>query len=215
MNEGMRIVGYVRVSSAEQASSGLGLEGQRTAITEEAQRRGWELVAIYEDAAASGKSTNGRPGLAQALEAVETDAAAGIVVAKLDRLSRSIVDFGTLLERSRKNGWALVALDLGVDTSSAAGELVANVMVSVAQWERRAIGDRTRAALQVKRDQGIVLGRPRLMPAKIRRRIVRERSRGRTFAAIADDLNRDDVPRAQGGAAWHPATIRKVVNAPA
>ena len=62
MNEGMRIVGYVRVSSAEQASSGLGLEGQRTAITGEAQRRGWELVAIYEDAAASGKSTNGRPG---------------------------------------------------------------------------------------------------------------------------------------------------------
>jgi len=215
MNEGMRIVGYTRVSSAEQASSGLGLEAQRTAITEEAQRRGWELVEIYEDAAASGKSTNGRPGLAQALEAVESDAAAGIVVAKLDRLSRSIVDFGTLLERSRKNGWALVALDLGVDTSSAAGELVANVMVSVAQWERRAIGDRTRAALQVKRDQGIVLGRPRLMPAKIRRRIVRERARGRTFAAIADDLNRDDVPRAQGGEAWHPATIRKVVNAPA
>ena len=215
MNEGMRIVGYVRVSSAEQAGSGLGLEAQRTAITEEAQRRGWELVAIYEDAAASGKSTNGRPGLAQALEAVESDAAAGIVVAKLDRLSRSIVDFGTLLERSRKTGWALVALDLGVDTSSAAGELVANVMVSVAQWERRAIGDRTKAALQVKRDQGIVLGRPRLMPAKVRRRILRERARGRTLAAIANDLNHDEVPTAQNGAAWYPATIRKVVNAPA
>lgn len=215
MVEGMQIVGYTRVSSAEQAESGLGLEAQRVAITEEAERRGWDLVAIYEDAGASGKSTNGRPGLAQALEAVESDAAAGMVVAKLDRLSRSIVDFGTLLERSRRNGWAVVALDLGVDTSSAAGELVANVMVSVAQWERRAIGDRTRAALQVKREQGVVLGRPRLMPAKIRRRILRERARGRTYSAIADDLNRDEVPTAQDGAAWWPATIRKVVNAPA
>jgi DNA invertase Pin-like site-specific DNA recombinase len=67
-----RTVGYVRVSTGERADSGAGLEAQRQAIQAEAARRGWELVHVFEDAAASGKSMNGRPGLAAALEAVES-----------------------------------------------------------------------------------------------------------------------------------------------
>ena len=82
------MIGYVRVSTDEQADSGLGLAAQRAAVTTEAEKRGWTLVAVYEDAE-SGKSLD-RPGLAEALAAVEAGEAAGIVVAKLDRLSRSV-----------------------------------------------------------------------------------------------------------------------------
>ena len=120
-----RVVGYVRVSTTEQADSGLGLEAQRAAITGEAARRGWDLVATFEDAGRSGTSMRGRDGIAQALRAVEGTIASTLVVAKLDRLSRSLIDFTALMERSRRKGWNLVALDLGVDTTTPAGEVMA------------------------------------------------------------------------------------------
>src|SRR4051794_20734736 len=129
----MRVVGYARVSTDEQAANGAGLAAQRHAITAEAARRGWDLVAIHEDGA-SGRSLDGRPGLAAALSAVATGDAEALVVAKLDRLSRSLIDFAGLLERARRDRWAVIALDLGVDTTTPAGELVANVMAAVAQW---------------------------------------------------------------------------------
>lgn len=215
MNAGMKVCGYVRVSHAEQAQSGAGLEAQRDAIEAAAQQRGWELTAIYEDAGVSGSSTNGRPGLAQALKAVESDEAAALICAKLDRLSRSIVDFGRILERSRKRGWAFLALDLGVDTSTAAGELVANVLASVAQWERRAISERTKAALAVKKREGVKLGNPQLGKAspRVRRRIQRARSRGDSYHVIAAKLNADEVPTSQGGSQWWAASVRAVVMA--
>jgi DNA invertase Pin-like site-specific DNA recombinase len=86
----MRVVGYVRVSTDEQADSGVGLDAQRTAIVGECARRGWRLVAVHTDAGVSGKSMKGRPALAEALHAVESGQAEGIVVAKLDRLSPAL-----------------------------------------------------------------------------------------------------------------------------
>ena len=90
--------------------------------------RGWTLVAVHEDAL-SGKSLD-RPGLAAALAAVEAGEAGGIVVAKLDRLSRSLKDFACSWSARRKGGWNLVACDLGIDLSTPAGEFMANVMGS-------------------------------------------------------------------------------------
>jgi DNA invertase Pin-like site-specific DNA recombinase len=207
----MRVVGYVRVSTDEQAASGAGLDAQRAAIRAEADRRAWQLVYVFEDAGASGKSLVGRPGLTGALEAVEQGDANALVVSKLDRLSRSLLDFAGLMARAQRRGWSLVALDLGVDTTTPQGEMMASVMATFAQFERRLIGQRTRDALAVKRAQGVQLGRPRSLPAPVRRRIIRERERGATYAAIADRLNADGVATAQGGRAWHPATVRKVV----
>ena len=154
------VVGYIRVSTSEQADSGAGLEAQRAAIRSEAERRGWQLVHVFEDAGASGKSLNGRRGLQRALEAIEAGTAEGLVVAKLDRLSRSLLDFAALMERARKGGWNVIALDLGVDTSTPAGEMMASVLATFAQFERRLIGQRTKDALAIKRAQGVVLGRP-------------------------------------------------------
>ena len=206
----LRAVGYVRVSTDEQADSGLGLDAQRAAIEAETARRGWELHGVYTDTA-SGKTLSRRPGLEDALAKLDRGDADALVVAKLDRLSRSTKDFGTLMERAQRRGWAPVVLDLGVDTTTPAGELVASVMVSVAQWERRAIGQRTKEALAAKKAQGAILGRPRQLPAATRARIVGMRSNGLSLRAISDTLNSEGVPTAQGGALWHASTIRNIV----
>jgi DNA invertase Pin-like site-specific DNA recombinase len=205
------VVGYVRVSTEEQVDSGLGLAAQRSAIEAEADRRGWTLLAIYEDAGVSGKSLRGREGLTDALTAVESGSAGAIVVAKLDRLSRSLADFANLMAQAQSEGWNLVALDLGIDLSTAAGEFMANVMASAAQWERRIIGQRTRDALAVKRSQGVRLGRPRVLPDDVRQRIVTAHAAGLGWSAIATELNASDVPTARGGRRWYPSTVRAVV----
>jgi DNA invertase Pin-like site-specific DNA recombinase len=202
------VVGYVRVSTDEQALSGLGLAAQRSAIDAECARRGWTLVAVHEDAL-SGKSLN-RPGMAAALGAVESGAASAIVVAKLDRLSRSLVDFASLMARAQSGGWNLVALDLGIDLTTAAGEFMANVMASAAQWERRIIGQRTRDALAVKRAQGVRLGRPQEVAVDVVTRIRGAHQAGAGWSAIARQLNAEAVPTTHGGAKWYPSTVRAV-----
>lgn len=204
------VVAYIRVSTAEQADSGLGLEAQSAAVTAECARRGWELVAIYEDAGASGKTLRQRPGLEAALAAIENGTAGTLMVAKLDRLSRSLLDFAGLMADAQRRGWNLVAMDLGIDLSTPAGEFMASVMASAAQWERRIIGQRTKDALAIRRAQGVQLGRPRTLPADVVDRIIRERSAGRGWSVIARDLDRDHVPTARGGARWYPATVRAV-----
>lgn len=206
-----KVVGYVRVSTDEQANSGLGLEAQRSLIGAECGRRGWDLLHIYEDAGASGKSLNGRLALAEALVALKAHKADALVVAKLDRLSRSLLDFAGLMERSNREGWALVILDLGVDTTTPSGEMVANVMATFAQFERRLIGQRTKDALAVKKRQGIRLGRPSSVNDAVVTRINRDRKKGKSLKAIADALNIDKVATGHGGSKWHPSTVRAVL----
>jgi DNA invertase Pin-like site-specific DNA recombinase len=132
-----RVIGYIRVSTTEQGANGAGLEAQRAAIEAECLRRQWQLVRIEEDVL-SGRTLR-RPGLQRALDACRSTEADGVVVAKLDRLSRSLVDFAGLLAEAQAGGWNLVALDLEVDLSTPSGEFLANVMASAAQWERRLI----------------------------------------------------------------------------
>ena len=207
-----RAVGYLRVSTAEQADSGAGLAAQRAAVESEALRRGWVLLEVYVDAAVSGKAIAGREALALALDAVETGDAEVLIVSKLDRLSRSLLDFAEIMRRAQAGGWNLVALDLGIDLSTPAGEFLASVMASAAQWERRIIGQRTREALAAKKAAGVRLGRPRLITDEIVARMVAERESGKTLTAIADGLTADGVATAQGGARWYPATVRKVLS---
>lgn len=207
----MNAIGYIRVSTDEQAGSGAGMAAQRAAIVAEAERRGWGLVALEEDAGASGKSLTGRPGLAAALEVVESGSADLLVVAKLDRLSRSLIDFAGLMERSRRRGWGLVALDLGLDTSTPNGEMMAGVLAVFAQFERRLIGQRTKDALAVKRAQGVRLGRPDSIAPELAERIRAMRAGGATLTAICDTLTSEGVPTARGGAVWRPSSIVRLL----
>jgi len=207
----MQVLGYVRVSTEEQGVSGAGLEAQRRAITAECERRGWQIVEMVEDLG-SAKDLK-RPGIQAALEVLRTGDAKALVAAKLDRLSRSMLDFTKLMASAQKQGWALVALDCAVDTTTPAGEAMANVLATFAQFERRLISQRTREALAVKKAQGVRIGRPPTLPKSVVRRIQRERGRGGSFAAIAEGLNRDGVATAQGGLRWYPATVRYVLRA--
>ena len=206
----MRVLGYVRVSSDEQSSRGAGLEAQRRAILAECERRGWHLVEIIEDAGFSAKDLR-RPGVQEALRVLEAGDASALVVAKLDRLSRSMLDFSKLMAKATSEHWALVALDVAVDTSTLSGEAMANMLATFSQFERRLISQRTKEALAVKKASGVRLGRPPTMPQSVVRRIQRQRARGDTLRKIANDLNEAGVPTAQGGAQWYAATVRHVL----
>ena len=151
-----------------------------------------------------------RPALTAALEDLDARCGDVLMVAKLDRLTRSVHDASGLMQRSEKSGWGLVALDAPVDTTTPAGRAMAQILSVFAELERRLIGERTKAALAVKKSQGVVLGRPRTLPDKVVQRIVRERAKGRTWTAIAEALNADRVATAQGGLRWYPATVRSV-----
>jgi DNA invertase Pin-like site-specific DNA recombinase len=207
----LRVVGYVRVSTAEQADSGLGLEAQRTAIREAAERRGWELVTLLEDRGQSGKSMKGREALHAAIALVEAGGAEALVAAKLDRVSRSIHDFSGLLDRAARGGWKIAVLDMDLDMTTPQGEMVAHVLMSFAQFERRLIGARTRDALAVKKAAGATLGRPSGVRPAVVDRMRRERADGLTLQAIAGGLDADGIPTAQGGAVWHASTVRAVL----
>jgi DNA invertase Pin-like site-specific DNA recombinase len=203
-----RVIGYLRVSTEEQAVSGLGLADQRMVIEHEATRRGWN-VDYLADEGFSAKNLS-RPAIAGALEMLRKGQASVLVVSKLDRLSRSLLDFATLMETANKQGWQIVVLDLAVDTTTPSGQLMANVMSAFAQYERQLIGARTSAALQQLKAQGKRLGRPVTLPDEVRDRIVTERE-SRTLASIADGLNADSVPTARGGAKWYPSTVKAVL----
>jgi DNA invertase Pin-like site-specific DNA recombinase len=207
------VVAYVRVSTDEQAASGAGLDAQRIAIEAEAQRRGWTVLGWHADEGISGgKGVEHRPGLAAAIEAVESGRAAGLLAAKLDRVSRSVLDTASLMEQARRRGWELVTCDLAIDTSTPAGEATASMMAVFSQLERRLISQRTREALAVKKAQGVRLGRPSALPREVVARIVAAKAGGASLRTIAAELTTDVVPTAQGGAKWHASTVKAVLD---
>ena len=206
----MRAIGYARVSTDEQAESGAGLDAQVTSMRAECDRRGWELVRIATDAGASGKSLNGRPELTDALAVLDAGEADVLLAAKLDRVSRSVLDFAALMARAARRGWRIVVLDVNVDTTTATGELMTTVVAAFAQYERRLIGQRTRDALAAKKAAGVVLGRPRTLDPALRELIIAERAAGRSLREIAKALTTERVPTAQGGARWYASTVRHV-----
>ena len=202
-------VGYTRVSTGEQGDSGLGLEAQRDAIRAECERHGWQLVDIYEDVA-SGGSTRKRPELARALQAVAVQESDILVVSKLDRLTRSMLDFAQIMEQARNEGWALVVIDLAVDMTTPNGALIAGIMSVLAEWERQIISERTKSALAVARKRGVRLGRKPGVSEETKDRIRFLRRAGRSWREVAEELTRAGVPTAQGGE-WHASTVRRLV----
>lgn len=199
------IYGYIRVSDESQAKSGLGLAAQKKRIEEAARRiRGGKLGKILADQAVSARR---RP-LLERKQGGELDRllAGGdhVIVAKLDRAFRNLRDFATVLERWRKRGVYIHLLDLGVDTSTPVGELVAGIMAAVAQWESGRIGERIKEAKAILRSLGRTTNRSKLFgfrlrgkkllvdPAerKVMARIVGLRKRRLTWRSIAAELNR-------------------------
>src|SRR5438093_2599659 len=153
----MKTIGYVRVSTEKQADFGVSLEAQTAKIRAMAVVQGAELVDVLIDAGESAKSLH-RPGMARLLALVDARAIDTVIIAKLDRLTRSVADLAELLKRFERRGVSLVSVADSLDTRSAAGRLVLDIMVSVSQWEREAIGERTRDAMRHKRANGERVG---------------------------------------------------------
>ncbi|WP_258062570.1 MULTISPECIES: recombinase family protein [unclassified Rathayibacter] len=187
--------------------------GTGAAILLVEERNGWEMVGLYEDDGISGKSTD-RPGLQSSLSALRTGQdriADGLMSAKLDRLSRPVMDFGELLAVSRRQRWSIAVLDFDLDTSTATGRPIARMVVQIAQWEREMIGERTKAALVLKRARGIQLGKPSTIRADFQAFILKRKAAGASLSAIARSLNADDVPTSSGAARWTHSLIGGVV----
>ncbi|MDD9206724.1 recombinase family protein [Georgenia sp. 10Sc9-8] len=205
-------LGYTRVSTADQAEHGASLEAQRSALAAEADRRGWDIEFVVDEGVSGKVPPTRRAGLGPALAALDAHEADALMAIRLDRVSRSVADFAALVDRAGKHQWGLVLLSPALDLADAAGRFTANVLASAAQYERELIGARTREGLAQRRAEGVRLGRPATVPAYVVTRIAAARAEGSSWAKIADALNADGVPTAQGGARWWPATVRKVAD---
>lgn len=226
-----RVVGYVRVSTEQQADGGVSLDAQRDKLQAYALAMDLDLVAVVVDAGVSAK-TLARPGLRDALAMLDAGAADGLLVVKLDRLTRSVRDLSFLIDRyfGERPARSLLSVSDSIDTRSATGRLVLNVLTSVGQWEREACGERRRDALvQVKRE-GVRLGaaslgwrRSKATDAEGRRLVERVEEEAMTIARIVE-LHREGASlrviartlvaegrRTKRGGTWAAATVQKVL----
>ncbi len=218
-----RIVAYIRVSTDKQAEHGVSLDAQRAKVTQYAELYDLDLVAVELDAL-SAKNTD-RPALARALAMLDAGAADGLLVVKLDRLTRSVRDLGNLIERYfGPRGSSLISVSENVDTRTANGRMMLNLLGTISQWERETIGERTSAAMQHLRASGGSTGTApygfrvgsegsKLVEEPGEQRVlalVRDlRAEGLSLREIGDRLAAAGLsPRS--GAAWHPQTVARI-----
>lgn len=209
----MTPIAYLRVSTIEQADSGAGLDAQRAAITAACVQRSWAEPSWRIDAGVSGSLPwHQRPELAAAIAELDAQRDGVLMVAKLDRLSRSTLDFLTLVERARSRGWGIVLLDMQLDTISPIGEMVATILAAFAQFERRLISQRTKDALAQKRAAGVRIGRPpRTELSEAERMIAQLRADGHTQTAIVAALNGAGGTKAPQGGLWSLSGVQRAL----
>ena len=223
----MRTILYSRVSTREQADSGISLEAQRAKLTAYADLYDLEVVEVIEDAGESAKSLN-RPGLQRALDMLHRGEADGLAVVKLDRLTRSVADWQTLIDDHfcEKSGKQLFSVADSIDTRTAAGRLVLNVLLSVAQWEREATGERTKEALRHKIKIGERVGKVRygydladdgrtLLPNSAELNAIdwmkELRADGLTLRQIAVALSDRGIATKEGKQAWKHSAVAYIL----
>ena len=216
-----KAIGYIRVSTTEQASEGVSLEAQRAKIAAWAVANDYELVAIHEDAGITGTSMEKRAGLQAAIAA--TGKGMALVAYSFSRLARSTADMLEIASGLEKKGADLVSLTEKIDTTAAAGRMVFRMLAVLSEFERDIISERTTTALAHKKAQGQVysalpLGYAnadgKLVPIDEELLVVAEirdmRGQGKTLRDIADDLNQRGIVGKRGGK-YHASTIKAVL----
>lgn len=220
-----KAIGYIRVSTDEQAKEGVSLGAQAEKLRAYAGLYDIELVDIIEDAGVSAKSLK-RPGLQAALERLGKDGVNALLIHKLDRLTRSVSDLGRLLDTyfgDSRRRFELLSVTDQIDTRSAAGRLTLNVLMSVSQWEREAISERTRDGLRYMRQQRRVYNHEplgfravegHLTPADEEQVIVADifelRRQGNSLRSIAETLNERGITGKRGGV-FYASTVRAIL----
>lgn len=153
-----KTVAYLRVSSEKQVDLGVSLDAQQQKVIAYANLYDLDLVEIIVDAGLSAKTLE-RDGLQKALGMLKSGQADAILVVKLDRLTRSVTDLGKLINDYFAQGkYTLMSVSEQMDTRSATGRMVLNILASVSQWEREIIAERTQDAIRYKQSQGEYIG---------------------------------------------------------
>jgi len=222
---GIPVIGYIRVSTDKQEAEGVSLEAQRSKIAAYCALYDYELVGIREDVG-SGKTMK-REGLEGALKELCGSRAKGLIIVKLDRLTRNVADLSSLID-----GWfspkaaceaELISISEHIDTTTASGRMVINMMGVISQWEREQIGERTSEALSYKRDNGKVYGPTpfgftrkgdNLISCAREQKIISWMLERRVdswgWKRIANTLNEHNI-RSKTKKQWHANTVRGVV----
>lgn len=217
----MKAIGYIRVSTEQQAGDGISLEAQRAKIESWCKTNDCELAEIFVDAGISGKSMDKRQGLQNAL--ASTGKGMALVVYSLSRLARSTKDTLAISERLDKQGADLVSLSERIDTTGAASKMMFRMLAVLAEFERDVVSERTTMALAHKKANGekyapVPFGyrevEKRLEVVESEAQLVAEihsrRQAGETLQSIADRLNSQGIEGKQGGK-WYPSSVKCIL----
>jgi site-specific DNA recombinase len=219
----MKIVGYVRVSTAGQEDN-TSLEAQKERLKSYAIAMGYELVQIHEEVG-SGKSADTRPEFQKAITMLRSGEADGLIVCKLDRLGRNVRDILKLVDEViQPLGKNLMIIDSQIDTSNATGRMILTVLAAMAEMERGLINERTQGGRRSKAaDGGYAYGSPQFGQQSIGKELAehpeeqaaieiirKHRRAGKSPYAIADYLNTQGIPSKRGGI-WHHSAVRNVL----
>lgn len=204
-----RYFGYIRVSTEEQAESRNGLDDQKLQIINAIRAKDLQLIWIAEDAGFSGSKLENRPALQSVLKRLKAREADGLVVAKVDRLSRSIVDFANTADMARKQHWNLICLDADIDTSKASGRFMVKQLALFAEFERELISERTKDGLRAAKARGIRLGGSKPIASQETIALIASlHARGLSYRQIARHLN-DSGNLAPMGGQWLHSSVQK------
>ena len=219
------IVGYARVSTAEQATDGISMVDQEKRIRALAVAKGIELDEMIIDAGFSAKTLQ-RPGMARLLAGIRAGEISTVIVTKLDRLTRSVRDLATILELfdDKNSDRNLLSVSESIDTSTAGGRLMLNVIGSISQWEREVIGERTRDNLATKRLDRQAYGHTAFGWKRVGDRLVAVdaeqaaighlrgmRTQGAALRGCAEWLAVQGFVPPQGGSRWHPESVKRLL----
>jgi site-specific DNA recombinase len=219
-------VGYLRVSTAGQATEGVSLEAQAERVTAAAAAAGFELATIEADRGVSGKRADNRPGLQQAIEAA-CKSRGVLVVYSLSRMSRSVADTLAIADRLERAGADLVSLTESIDTTTAAGKMMFRMLSVLAEFERDLVSERTAGALAHKKATGERVGGipfgsrlaadgVALVPDDAEQAVIalvrQLAAAGESTRAIAERLNTDGVATRTGGR-WHQTQVVRILRA--
>ena len=211
-------IGYIRVSSAQQAQEGVSLEAQQAKIEQWCLANGYELVNVFKDEGISGKRMDTRQGLQDALATLKRGNA--FVFYSMSRVARSTKDMLSIGELITKKKADMVSVIENFDTTTATGKMMFQMLAVLAEFERNLVGERTATVLQNKKANrqvytnqtpyGFKAVNGRLEQVKQEVKVVAEiqqaRANGQTLQAIADNLNLRGIPT-KTNKQWRPATI--------